>query len=205
MGIFDIFKKQNLKNEIPTKKIENNISEEEKKELIRTLPKFEYHPNIYTNDIIEFKNGVCNCCGKEVKAYIEHIYCTENVDCICLNCVSNGTAAERFDGEFIQDAQEISDSEKKEILFNRTPGYFTWQGEYWLACCDDYCEFIGYVGEKELNELEIADEVINEYCENFQLEEPDFLKENLTAKGSVAGYLFRCKHCKKYHLYVDMN
>ena len=203
MGIFDILKKS--KNKESTEEIENTMSEEEKKELIKTLPKFEYHPNVYKNGIVTFKNGVCICCGKEVKAYIKNAFCKKDVDGICLNCVADGSAAKKFNCDFISDAEEISSSEKKEILFKRTPGYISWQGEYWLACCDDYCEFIGDAGIEELDELGITDEVINEYYEKFQLEDPDFLKENLTAKGSVAGYLFRCKHCKKYHLYDDMD
>lgn len=35
----------------------------------------------------------------------------------------------------------------------------SWQGEYWLACCDDFCAYIGDVGTKELEEMGIADEV----------------------------------------------
>ena len=101
--------------------------------------------------------------------------------------------------------KKISDLQKTKLLFEQTPGYYSWQWEYWLACCDDFCEFIWDVGINELDELGITDEVITEYYEKFKLEDPVFLKENLTAKGSVEGYLFKCKHCKKYHLYVDMN
>ena len=36
---------------------------------------------------------------------------------------------------FIQDAESglVSDPQKTEELFKRTPGYASWQGEYWLA------------------------------------------------------------------------
>lgn len=28
--------------------------------------KFKYHPNVYEDDIVVHKNGVCQCCGKQV-------------------------------------------------------------------------------------------------------------------------------------------
>ena len=90
---------------------------------------FKYHPNIYEDDILINKKGVCECCGKEVEHYIEQMYSAEEVECICLECVSNGKAAEKFDGSFVQDAEAVSDPEKQKELFCRTPGYLGWQGE----------------------------------------------------------------------------
>lgn len=108
------------------------------------LPKFKYHPNVYDKekvlDAVQFDNNVCQCCGNKTDVYVSTMYCSEEVDCICMECVANGKAAEKYDGEFIQYAEEISDEEKRTELFRRTPGYCSWQGEYWLACCDDYCE-----------------------------------------------------------------
>lgn len=214
MGIFDIFKKKKVEKFENKESIKENatlnsnigqeISEEEKQELIKTLPTFEYHPNIYKNDIVDFRYGICNCCNKEVKAYVGTMYTGEDVDCICMNCIKDGSAAGKFDGTFIQEAEDISDQEKTDILFCKTPGYISWQGEHWIACCDDYCEFIGDVGIKELEQLDTYDEVIDECCKEYSWEK-DYLKQNLTAGGTVAGYLFKCKHCGKYHLYVDLS
>lgn len=209
MSIFNLFKKKKIETTANNKeKLNNNlgkqIGDEEKAELIKTLLVFDYHPNVYNNGIVEFKTGICNCCGKEVKAYTSCMYTKEDVDCICMACISNGQAAEKFDGSFIQDAEDISDSEKTKILFSKTPGYVSWQGEHWLACCDDYCEFIKDAGIKELQELGICDEVLKECSKNYDWDF-DYLKENLTAGGTVAGYLFKCKHCGKYHLYVDLS
>ena len=208
MGLFNIFKKDKEDNNkekiVLNENIGKAISEEEKQELIKTLPTFEYHPNVYKNGIVEFKYGICNCCGKEVKAYVGVMYTNEDVNCICMNCIKDGYAAEKFNGSFIQYAQEISNQEKTKILYSKTPGYVSWQGEYWLACCDDYCEFIGDTGIKELKELGISDEVIDECCKNYGWKKED-LKNNLTAGGTYVGYLFKCKHCGKYHLYVDLS
>ena len=45
--------------------------------------------------------------------------------------------------------------EKIDELFKRTPGYVSWQGEKWLACCDDYCEYLGDVGYDELKGMNL--------------------------------------------------
>lgn len=195
--------KENSKNKSNVIDKKTKLTREE--EIIKSLPKFKYHPNLYTNEIVTFANGKCQCCEKKVNAYIETMYCKECVDCICLYCIADGSAAKKFDGFFIQDAEEINNPEAIEELYSRTPGYLSWQGEYWLACCNDYCEFIGDVGTKELNEMGISDEVFDEYEKKYDEEDIKWLKDNLTARGEVAGYLFRCKKCGKYHLHVDMS
>lgn len=168
---------------------------------IKTLPNFRYHPNLYENGVVTFENAICQCCKKAVDAYISSMYCKANVDCICLNCVENGKAAEKFNGDFIQDSEgQISDQNKTNELYKRTPGYISWQGEYWLTCCDDYCAYIETVGTRELEKMGISEEVFAEY------EEKDAygnIRDYLEKDGSLCGYLFRCLHCGKYHLWVD--
>lgn len=170
---------------------------------IKGLPQFRYSPNIYDNDKVvdgvTYKSGVCQCCGKEVEVYVDSIYGEGDPDCICMNCVADGSAAEKFKGEFIEYAEEVSDPEKRRELFCRTPGYCSWQGEYWLACCDDYCEYLGDVGYKELCEMGLEN-IIEEYKEQ---EDVRFEDEELEKGGSPAGYLFRCLHCGKYRLWTD--
>ena len=163
---------------------------------------FKYHPNVYSNEIIEKESGICECCQKTVTEYCSQIYCCDEISCICLECISNGKAAEKFDGQFIQDAdtEKVDDPKKTEELFKRTPGYVCWQGENWLACCNDYCAFIGDVGTKELEEMGIADDVFTEYN---KLNGYKDAREYLVKSGSMAGYLFQCLHCGKYHLDVD--
>ncbi len=163
---------------------------------------FKYHPNIYENDIITKEIGVCQCCEKTVSEYCNKLYAIETVRIICLECVANGKAAEKFDGQFIQDAEidKVDDPSKSDELFNKTPGYRSWQGENWLACCNDFCAFIGDVGTKELEEMGIDDEVLAEHEE---VSGYFVAREYITKKGNCAGYLFQCLHCKKYHLGVD--
>lgn len=163
---------------------------------------FKYHPNFYSLGLLTEEAGVCDCCGKQVSEYYPRIYSAEEVECICLSCIASGKAAEKFDGSFIQDAEcdKVDGQEKIDELMLRTPGYESWQGEYWLACCGDFCAYLGDVGTKELEEMGIADEVFAEY--DSLGEYPD-ARTYLVKKGSMSGYLFRCLHCGKYHLWVD--
>lgn len=172
------------------------------------MPKinFKYHPNVWDQDIFKTnKDGItitCQCCGNETDYYTDMIYSAMNIDCICPNCVASGRAAEKFNGSFSQDGEvsKVNDESKIEELFCHTPGYISWQGEYWLACCNDFCAYIGDVGTKELEELGIADEVFEEYDGR---DEYDDARKYLVKEGSLAGYLFKCLHCQKYHLWVD--
>ena len=167
---------------------------------------FKYHPNVWEQNVFSCKNNgqkaICQCCGKETEYFLESMYTEEDIDCICPQCVANGQASQKFKGEFIQDAEidKVDDQEKIDELFKRTPGYLSWQGEYWLACCKDFCAYVGEVGTKELEEMEIADEVFTEYEDRNEYEN---VREYLVKQGSMSGYLFRCLHCGKYHLWVD--
>ena len=156
-----------------------------------------------TGSFIEGEAKVCPCCGNESSVYyVKSPYAQDDVDYLCPICISNGEAAKKFDAEFVQDAEWNfeEDKEKNEELFYRTPGYLSWQGEYWLSCCNDYCAYLGSVGTNELNEMGIAEEVFEEYNKR---DEFAYVEQYLVKDGSVCGYLFRCLHCKKYHLYVD--
>ena len=180
---------------------EERLKREERKKL---LPKFRYHPDpLETGSFIEGEAKVCPCCGNESSVYyVKSPYAQDDVDYLCPVCISNGEASKKFDAEFVQDAEWDfeEDKEKNEELFYRTPGYLSWQGEYWLSCCNDYCAYLGSVGTNELNEMGIAEEVFEEYNKRNEFAD---VEKYLVKDGHICGYLFRCLHCKKYHLYVD--
>lgn len=174
------------------------------------LPKFRYHPNCAELAIFtKAKTGeekVCMCCKEKTEYYYDSMmYSKEDVDCLCPDCIASGKAAEKFDGTFIQDAEVIlKDQEKSKELFERTPGYISWQGEHWLTCCEDYCAFIGYVGIEELAKMGILEEVLDDYEKTAVFAfARDVVEQHLSKDGSLVGYLFECLHCKKYRLWVD--
>lgn len=185
---------QDLQNNVPAKPLSEKTA----------LPTFRYHPNLYEGEDVVYGAGVCQCCGKAVDTYVRHLYCEEAVDCICLDCVQSGRAVEKFGGEFIQNVEKIvDDPERTEELLHRTPGYTSYQGEYWLTCCEDYCAYLGRIGTDELDALGITQEV----CEEYEHREDCLsgsVRDLLMKEGPVTGYLFRCLHCGHYHLWVDV-
>lgn len=175
----------------------------------KALPHFRYHPDPFKTGV--FKDDasvVCECCEQATDVYYcGSVYSVEDVNYLCPHCIASGAAAAKFDAGFIQDADPLPDGAadaqaKTEELFKRTPGYFSWQGEHWLACCDDYCEFLGDVGTKELEEMGIADKVFAEYALRGEFAVGD-VQSYLIAGGDMAGYLFRCTRCGKYKIQVD--
>ncbi|EKQ57606.1 MAG: hypothetical protein A370_00738 [Clostridium sp. Maddingley MBC34-26] len=146
----------------------------------------------------------CQCCKKKNGCYLEMMYCEEDIVCICPECVSSGKAAEKFNGTFIQDAEfdKVDSLEKIDELMKRTPGYISWQGEHWLACCNDFCQYIGEVGVDDLKKMGIAEQVISDY----ERDNPDSYYEDCMeylGNGIMQGYLFKCLECGKYRLWVD--
>ena len=178
--------------------------ESAKRERLKDLPKFRYHPDpLGTGAFKEGEAKTCPCCGKESTVYYSTMpYCVKDVAYLCPICISSGEAAKKYDATFIQDSEWKGepDKEKDEELFCRTPGYISWQGEYWLSCCGDYCAYLGTVGTKELKAMDIGDEVFEEYATRNEFED---IKKYLVKDGSLCGYLFTCLHCGKYHLWVD--
>ena len=171
------------------------------------LPVFKYHPNCLENEVFEKvdkgEEVTCMCCGKHPEYYYSTMmYAKEDVDCLCPECIADGSAAEKFAGEFIQDAERVENAEATAELFTRTPGLMTWQGEHWLACCNDYCAFIAYVGAKELEKMGIAQEVFDDYAQRDEYDIED-VRKYLVKDGSMAGYLFKCLHCGKHRIWVD--
>ncbi len=169
--------------------------------------KFRYHPDplktgIFKND----KSMTCDCCGKRTDVYYTGpFYSVENVDYICPDCILSGKAADKFNGEF-QDPvsmDEVSDPAKTDELIHRTPGYCGWQQEYWLAHCDDYCAFIGYVSWQDLVDMGIEKEVMETYRNDVCMIPSEYVKKELSA--GLNGYLFKCLHCGKYFLYTDID
>ena len=175
-----------------------------RRERLKDLPQFRYYPDpVGTGAFEEGEEKTCPCCGKKSTVHYSTMpYCVENVGNLCPLCISNGEAARKYDATFIQDAEWKGEpnKEKDEELFCRTPGYMSWQGEYWLSCCDDYCAYLGTVGTRELKAMDIADEVFEDYAARNEFED---VREYLVKDGSLCGYLFRCLHCGKYHLWVD--
>jgi len=175
----------------------------------RELPVFRYYPDpLGQGDFKNDRKVKCDCCGKKTDVYYSGpFYAEDEIEHLCPWCIASGRAAEKFEGEFIDtcSCEEVDDSAKTAELAMRTPSYTGWQQEQWLACCSDYCAFVGYVGWKEIEEMGLAEEIEETYREEDIMFDLETLKEHLTNGGDMQGYLFRCLHCGKHHLYADVN
>lgn len=173
------------------------------------LPFFKYHPDPLATGAFTQADPpkTCQCCGKSAPVYYEGpFYSVEDVFCLCPDCIASGRAARKFQGEF-QDScsvdEGVQDPAKLEELICRTPGYRGWQQEHWRAHCGDYCAFLGYVGYRELKQMGIVEQVLEDSMWEEWGETPEELLHALNNGGSVQGYLFRCLHCGKYLLWID--
>lgn len=183
------------------------------------LPYFKYHLDPIRTGSFKFDKKVkCDCCEKETTVYYTGpFYSIKDIDYLCPQCIANGAASEKFNGEFqdylsldnISEQEDINPSMLQEDakineLIHRTPGYSGWQQEIWLSHCNDYCAFVGYVGWDEIKDI-LDDFVdIESDCTELGLS-MDELPNYLYNGGSCQGYLFQCLHCKKYRLHFDFD
>src|SRR5215216_1898862 len=129
------------------------------------LPIFVYHPDpLDTGSVVE-SDDVCLVCGRmrgylyegPVYGYREKV--GEISNNICPWCIADGSAHRLYDAEFTDDVGRVPFGEyepiphevSEQIRF-RTPGYTSWQSEYWWAHCGDGAMFLGHAGTKELKE-----------------------------------------------------
>ena len=170
------------------------------------LPTFKYNPDPIKLGVIIEEETICPVCKKERDfVYVGPFYSVEEVEGICPWCIADGSAAQKFEGDF-QDSYSCDEVDKEEYLdelIYRTPGYTSWQQGYWLSHCGDFCSIIGYVGWEEIKYLENELESdIKRICDEYNLTNEDF-KNFLVNDGDFQGYLFQCNCCKKHRLHVD--
>lgn len=179
------------------------------------LPIFRYSPNAYKIDVFEEVEGVCSVCHQQRHTkYSGSFYSTEEPDYICPWCISDGSAAQKFDGEFNDEAGiEIPPDHGKDdhatarfeeglsAVARRTPGYNSLQQEVWLSHCMEPCAFIGYADRNAI--IPIMAELEADIEEAGY--DTDLFVKQLSRPGSVTGYLFQCLHCGTHRLHLDNN
>lgn len=182
---------------------------ERRAELLAGLPSFRYHPNPLETEAFRLADVpvICDCCGEPTSIYYDApFYAEEEIDQFCPKCISNGKAAQKYNGEFQDESSlesGVDSPDKLDELIHRTPGYHGWQQEYWRTHCGDYCAFVGYVGYRELKQMGILDEIIDDTVWENWGADPEKILKDLVNGGGVQGYLFQCLHCGKHLLWID--
>jgi uncharacterized protein CbrC (UPF0167 family) len=171
-------------------------------------PKFRYHPDPVSTGSVEKCDDACGRCGlARGYIYVGPVYCEqEPTDAICPWCIADGSAAEALDAEFSDPhplAKANLDPKIIDSVTKRTPGYTTWQGEEWQACCQDACAFLGDAEQADLKSLPTDER--QRLLARMGLDEEELVEivENYQVGGSPAFYKFKCLHCGKLRFAWD--
>jgi uncharacterized protein len=185
-----------------------NAQDVNDKNEMNSLPEFKYNPHAEKLGIIKKESTVCPVCEREREyVYAGPFYSEDEVEGICPWCIKDGSAANKYVGEF-QDAAACETVDRQEYIIElttRTPGFIGWQQERWLSHCGDFCALKDYVGWQEIKHLK--DELtvdIEEIKSDYNLTQEQ-LQKHLVKNGSMQGYLFQCLHCGAHRLTADTN
>lgn len=175
-----------------------------------SYPLFRYHPDPLSNGVFEETDTpvVCPCCGKETPIYYAGTFHTdEDIDMppFCPSCIADGSAAEKFDGEFRYDEGEtLSDPDLIDAIIHRTPDYITLSWSGWRVHCDDYCAYLRSVSYNDIIELGLLEEIKQDMYWQKDEKDPLGLLRSLERYGPPQGHLFQCLTCGKHLLYIDL-
>lgn len=173
------------------------------------LPRFVYHPEPLKTGAVKASDTVCACCGR-ARGYVyngaPYSRLDDLQDRICPWCIADGSAARSLGASFVQNSEEPLPKRTEQRLFERTPGYESWQGEMWLVHHGDACEFHGDATRADLNALTPAEEAAFLRENDFLVDEWADLKARHDPQDSSLGiYKFRCRRCGMTRLGVDMS
>ncbi|MEV4031479.1 CbrC family protein [Streptomyces umbrinus] len=171
------------------------------------LPVFRYHPDPLASGSIRASTEKCVCCHRSTGwIYTATFYTAQEVDgSFCPWCIADGSAAQRFEGDFI-DAYglgAVSDETLEEVA-HRTPGFHAWQDPHWLVHCGDASAFLGEVGHTELAAHPDALDHLRLDLRMGGWHDAAKLEHFLTHLGEGASaMLFRCTVCGTHLAYID--
>lgn len=170
------------------------------------LPSFRFHPDPVATGAVRSSDSSCRCCGQARGFVVGHVYAEEALDeAVCPWCVANGTAAREFGATFVQYLEGgVSASDADEVL-NRTPGYESWQGEYWLVHCRVPMVYYGDLAKDELRSLasDIRDRFVSENEYLFEDEPWPAVVRSYEPGGQMGLYKFACSACGTFRLGCD--
>jgi uncharacterized protein CbrC (UPF0167 family) len=163
--------------------------------------------------VFKQSDKVCDVCGRgRGWIYTAATYGELDQPVVCPWCIHDGSAAKKgitFNDATIYPAlpgtRQLSAKDRKWVE-ERTPGFNTWQGNHWLACCGGACVYLG--------EAEAAD-LAGRWAEaaaSLFVAEADWSDEqkskvvtSVHRGSSPAAYVFQCRECSRLKGYWDCN
>ncbi|WP_340562604.1 CbrC family protein [Streptomyces sp. GSL17-111] len=172
------------------------------------LPHFRYHPDPLSTGSISASTETCACCRRDRGwIYTAPFYTAQDVSGrFCPWCIADGSAAERFAGDFVDSYGLVGVSQ--DVLHEvtrRTPGFSAWQDPYWLVHCGDAAAFVGEVGYAK---LAAHPETLTRLRDDMRVDgwhDERRLECFLAGLGSgPMAMLFRCTECGTHLAYPDV-
>ncbi|HYE62571.1 MAG TPA: CbrC family protein [Phycisphaerales bacterium] len=180
---------------------------------MNTLPSFDLYDSNALKHLLEATKESCDSCGQARGwKYTGPFYSEHDDPVICPWCIADSAAASKFDGSFNDglhsDCKVPLAAPDLALINERTPGFVTWQGNYWWACCGTPCRFMGDATADALQGSwsSIVPALRKDLGE--VMSDPDEFEEfleNAERGGSPAVYVFQCRKCSKLHFYWDMD
>ena len=190
------------------------------------FPKFEYYANPKLCDtlIVDEEDKPCSCCGEIKHVLFECDGCYGDFPeglVLCPECIASGKAGKKFNiefglvYEFDYDTEmhfdKIDDEEKKFKATKCIPPILTCNDMEFRTHCGDYAEYMGPVYWQDIKNL--GKQGIKDIKEDlklnhnaFHLKLHDLKKINPDNEDyDIYLHLYRCKHCGKYLLQIDLD
>jgi hypothetical protein len=170
--------------------------------MTQPLPYFCYHPDPLTTGSVVASDKECVCCNQaRGYIYVAPVYATNDLDeSLCPWCIADGSAATQLGASFADSyplhKAGVPDEITEEVNL-RTPGYISWQQEYWLSHCNDACEFHGDASAKDVETASL--ETKQSWLEEYKQDEAGWTwaTEGYQPGGNSALYKFVCRHCRQ--------
>lgn len=169
------------------------------------LPKFKYHPDPVATGAVVKSDEECARC-RQVRGYLYDgaPYAIADGLKICPWCIADGSAAKEFNATFVQSIEQDLAKDIQAEVMERTPGYISWQGEFWLCHCNDACEFHGDFTRAGLAALKLEDEQ-RFLDDNDWVEDWPRIKAEYQPASHLALYKFVCRHCGAVRIGADLS
>lgn len=133
---------------------------------------------------------------------------------LCPQCIASGKAAKKFKFEFNSSLclENCSNKSAQNEVIYKTPSVYSMQEFLWPSCCDDMCQYVGNLADEWHDISKIDSEIDPLILETIKQNETFVeigrpLHELIEAlnQNAVGVLVFRCLHCGKYRVIIDLD
>jgi uncharacterized protein CbrC (UPF0167 family) len=179
---------------------------------METLPTFSLFPDPTRERVFKKTDAPCGVCGQSRGVlYDGPAYGPSPVSetPVCPWCIASGDAGRLgviFNDSCTQSSNpattKMSDADR-DLVEHRTPGFTTWQGNHWAACCGRACVYLGEADAADLKGR-WAEAVPSMFADlGYSTDEIAETVDGVAREGSPAAYVFQCQVCKALQGYWD--